>query len=312
MAKLDLLPPVTVNFKIDSLVNRPQNIGSFNQEEIDSLDGELLSYTFGEKESGLEIILHLVVDKDSKKILDIRYEIFGEPEVVAAASIIALVARNKKIDELKSLNYKGVDYFLREHPQRDAFAPRFKYAVALLLEMLYKIADNEIEKLQNKEVVCKCANITLEVAQDLIKRYKVEEVGELINLSRAGGFCEKCIEYSPLNPPMQYYLTDIIAKVKASLKEKKKVVDKEFSQMSLEEKKDAIEAIIDEHIRHMLVLDGGDMEILDIKENGENTDIYIRYLGACSGCASASTGTLFAIEGILRQKLDPNIRVIPL
>jgi len=34
--------------------------------------------------------------------------------------------------------------------------------------------------------------------------------------------------------------------------------------------------------------------ILDIKENGQHIDIYIRYLGACSGCASASTGTLFA------------------
>ena len=53
------------------------------------------------------------------------------------------------------------------------------------------------------------------------------------------------------------------------------------------------------------------MEILDIKENGSHIDIYIRYLGACSGCASANTGTLFAIEGILREKLDENIRVIP-
>jgi len=82
--------------------------------------------------------------------------------------------------------------------------------------------------------------------------------------------------------------------------------------MSTDEKRAAIEAIIDKHIRHMLVMDGGDMEILDIKNNGENTDIYIRYLGACNGCASASTGTLFAIEGILKQKLDDKIRVVPL
>jgi NifU-like protein len=82
--------------------------------------------------------------------------------------------------------------------------------------------------------------------------------------------------------------------------------------MDIEEKKRAIEVAIDQYIRAMLVMDGGDMEILDVKENGNNTDIYIRYLGACSGCASASTGTLFAIEGILKQKLDPDIRVLPL
>jgi len=62
----------------------------------------------------------------------------------------------------------------------------------------------------------------------------------------------------------------------------------------------------------MLVMDGGDMEILDIKENGENFDIYIRYLGSCSGCASSSTGTLFAIENILKEKLSDKIRVLPI
>ncbi len=84
-----------------------------------------------------------------------------------------------------------------------------------------------------------------------------------------------------------------------------------FAQMTLVQKLNAVNKTIDENIRQMLIMDGGDMEILDIKENGQHIDIYIRYLGACSGCASASTGTLFAIENILREKLDENIRVIP-
>jgi NifU-like protein len=57
-------------------------------------------------------------------------------------------------------------------------------------------------------------------------------------------------------------------------------------------------------------MDGGDMEILEVKQNGEHTDLYIRYLGACNGCASASTGTLFAIENALKTHLDKNIRVL--
>ena len=60
------------------------------------------------------------------------------------------------------------------------------------------------------------------------------------------------------------------------------------------------------------MMDGGNMEVLDIKDSGENIDIYIRYLGACSGCASSSTGTLYAIEAVLRDKLSPSIRVLPL
>ncbi|MBN2824483.1 MAG: iron-sulfur cluster assembly scaffold protein [Campylobacterales bacterium] len=85
-----------------------------------------------------------------------------------------------------------------------------------------------------------------------------------------------------------------------------------FGAMSIVQKVKAVDKVIDEHIRAMLVMDGGNMEILDIKENGPHIDIYIRYLGACSGCASANTGTLFAIEATLKRELDNNIRVLPI
>jgi len=88
--------------------------------------------------------------------------------------------------------------------------------------------------------------------------------------------------------------------------------DAPFAQMTIVQRLKAVEKVIDDNIRQMLIMDGGNIEILDIKENGANFDIYIRYLGACSGCASSSTGTLFAIESILKEKLDQNIRVIPL
>jgi len=82
--------------------------------------------------------------------------------------------------------------------------------------------------------------------------------------------------------------------------------------MTIVQRIKAVDKIVDDNIRQMLIMDGGNMEILDIKENGPHFDIYIRYLGACSGCASSSTGTLFAIEHILKEKLDENIRVLPI
>jgi NifU-like protein len=86
----------------------------------------------------------------------------------------------------------------------------------------------------------------------------------------------------------------------------------DFAQMTIVQRIKAVDKVVDDNIRQMLIMDGGDMEILDIKENGANFDIYIRYLGACNGCASSSTGTLFAIENILKEKLDENIRVLPI
>ena len=74
----------------------------------------------------------------------------------------------------------------------------------------------------------------------------------------------------------------------------------------------AIDGVIDESVRQFLIMDGGNVEVIDVKDSGEFIDIYIRYLGACNGCASSSTGTLYAIESTLKEKLSTKIRVLPI
>jgi len=44
----------------------------------------------------------------------------------------------------------------------------------------------------------------------------------------------------------------------------------------------------------------------------EDNKLYVFYQGACGTCPSATSGTLMAIEGILRDKFHPQIEVIPL
>ncbi len=84
-----------------------------------------------------------------------------------------------------------------------------------------------------------------------------------------------------------------------------------FDKMSEKEQLDIIENVIDRDIRPMLAMDGGNMEIIDLQYDGKNVDVYIRYLGNCSGCAMGTTGTLFAIEGTLKKRISPMIRVLP-
>ena len=67
-----------------------------------------------------------------------------------------------------------------------------------------------------------------------------------------------------------------------------------------------INEILDERIRPALAGDGGWLEIVGLAEN----TLTIRYQGACGSCPSAITGTLMAIEGMLRQEVDPELEVI--
>jgi Fe-S cluster biogenesis protein NfuA len=68
-----------------------------------------------------------------------------------------------------------------------------------------------------------------------------------------------------------------------------------------------IEEILDRTIRPGLQGDGGDIEVLRYEEN----KLYVHYQGACGTCPSSTSGTLMAIEGILRDEFDPAIEVIP-
>ncbi len=68
-----------------------------------------------------------------------------------------------------------------------------------------------------------------------------------------------------------------------------------------------IEEILDRTVRPGLQGDGGDMDI----ESYEGNKLYIRYQGACGTCPSSTTGTLMAIESILRDEFNPEIQVIP-
>lgn len=69
-----------------------------------------------------------------------------------------------------------------------------------------------------------------------------------------------------------------------------------------------IEAILDQMIRPALQGDGGDLELLGL----EGKYLTIRYEGACGTCPSAVTGTLAAIQSVLRDEFDPELEVIPI
>ena len=67
-----------------------------------------------------------------------------------------------------------------------------------------------------------------------------------------------------------------------------------------------INEILDEKVRPYLMGDGGYLEILDLTDH----TLKIRYQGACGTCPSSLTGTLMAIESMLKEQIDPELEVI--
>ena len=67
-----------------------------------------------------------------------------------------------------------------------------------------------------------------------------------------------------------------------------------------------INEILDEKVRPALMGDGGYLEIIGLHDH----TLSIRYQGACGSCPSSLTGTLMAIESMLKQEVDPELEVI--
>ncbi len=67
-----------------------------------------------------------------------------------------------------------------------------------------------------------------------------------------------------------------------------------------------INELLDQKVRPALAGDGGGLEVVGI----EGFTVKIRYQGACGSCPSAISGTLMAIEGLLRRDINEALEVI--
>ena len=64
--------------------------------------------------------------------------------------------------------------------------------------------------------------------------------------------------------------------------------------------------IVLDKMRPMLIADGGNVALLEIKEG----KVYVRLEGACKGCPSSSITLKNGIERALRDEIHPEIEII--
>lgn len=72
-----------------------------------------------------------------------------------------------------------------------------------------------------------------------------------------------------------------------------------------EELKPAVESVI-EKVRPSIKLDGGDIQLIDIR----NGMIYVQLQGACIGCASSGTTLKYGVEKQMRALIHPELTVM--
>jgi NifU-like protein len=309
--------------KVQDRMNNPVAMGELTQEDANAREAKLIVADFGAESCGDAVRLFWLVDEKTDTIIESKFKSFGCGTAIASSDAMAELCIGKTVDDAIRITNTEVEAFLRDEDGIPAVPPQkmhcsvMAYDVILEAAAQYKGVDRD--SLENTDIVCECARVTHKELIDSIKVNDILNIEELIQITKAGSFCKSCIKPGG-HEPKDRYLKDILADTRITMEHEKlevaanitQVSVNSFDKMTIVQRIKAIDAVIDEYIRPMLVMDGGDMEIIDIKENLPYYDIYIRYLGACGSCASGSTGTLYAIESTLKQKVDENIRVLPI
>ncbi len=297
--------------KVQERMNNPKFMGELTEEDAKRLGGKLVVADFGSESCGDAVRLYWIVDEKTNKIIESRFKSFGCGTAIASSDAMAELCIGKTVDEATKITNLDVEKFLRDDPNTPSVPPQKMHCSVMAYDVILEAAAQykgiKREDLLNKEIVCECARVTKQEVIDAIRKYDLKTVDEIGEVTKAGTYCKSCREPGG-HEEKDIYLIDILNEVRAEMEKEKQNpnnLEVNFDEMTMVQKIKAIEKILNEEIKPMLAMDGGSVELVDVRDN----EIYLRYLGACSTCAVGSGETLKAIESTLK-KLSPNIKVI--
>ena len=286
--------------------------------------GDALRFTFRVKKDPTDPLKDIITEA--------RYLTFGCTSAIAASEALCTIIEQKNltpIEALKITNQDIVDY-LDGLPEQKIHCSVM--GAEALETAVFNWAKNrgvnlnelgiDIHQTEQEEgrVVCKCYTITEPYLRRKIKELNLHTIPEIIGAIKAGGACMSC-HHAPGG--LQDILDDIWGK--EPLKKKSSldlplvsdgqasdvvknapVSKKSQEPLSPFQLGKQVERVMNDYIRPMIAKDGGNVEIVDIKDNL----VYVELAGACAGCAGAGQTIKFLIERTLKDQIDENLRVV--
>jgi NifU-like protein len=162
---------------------------------------------------------------------------------------------------------------------------------------------------QEGRLVCNCFSLTEPYIKRKIEELELKTIPDITNSIKAGGACMSC-HHTPGG--LQDLLDEAWGRQALPTGEAPRAPEPdreaatETPSLSPYQFAKSVEKAIDEYVRPLLQRDGGDIEIVDIKDYL----IYSRLQGACQSCAGAAATLKMMVEETLKTQVDERIKVI--
>lgn len=262
-----------------------------------------------------------------------RYLTFGCTSAIAASEALCAIIEQKEYTPIQALtisNHDIVDY-LGGLPEQKIHcsvmgaealeAAVFNWAQRRGVNLSLLGVDLHADEQDEGRIVCKCFSLSEPYIRRKIKELGLRTIPQITNAIKAGGACMNCHhapgglqdilddiwgKQSPPPPAADVPLTQIqLPKLSPTLAPAASAPAMAPARSPYQFNK-LIEKAMDQYVRPILKRDGGDVEIVDIKDDL----VYCRLAGACHGCAGAVQTLKMLVERTLKEMVDERIRVI--
>ncbi len=272
--------------KVMDHYRNPRNVGTIDNADAVGIAGSL---TCGDQ---LKIYLKI---KDNI-VTDAKFQTFGCGSAVASSSMLTEMIIGKTIDEVKKITNKDIADELGGLPPEKMHCSVMGYEALEDALKNYKAEGYvDLDELMGEEtevkekMICTCFQVTENVIWDAIKQNGLKTVEEVTNYTKAGGACGKC---------------------KAAIQD---IIDTYYNKQKNEEQKLTptqwilkVNNVIETQISPELQKDGGDIELVDIK----NKTIYVKLKGRCSGCKNSTMTLKSFAEKVLQDSLGSDVVLV--
>lgn len=255
------------------------------------------------------------------KIVEARYLTFGCTSAIAASEALCAIIEEGGFTPIQALTITNQDIveYVGGLPEAKIHcsvmgaealeAAVFNWAMKRGVDLTALGLDITRQEQEEGRLVCKCFGVTEPYLRRKIAELSLRSIPEITNAIKAGGACMAC-HHAPGG--LQDILDEVWGRQPSgsvalpTVPEARAEAGPSLAELSWYQLAKQIERVIDEDIRPRLQADGGDLEIVDIKE----MIVYCRLVGACASCAGAAGTMKLLVERLLKERVDERVRVI--